>query len=270
MAVRRGDADRRAGGARRDSAAGIPQSRLPRSRPADGIARGPMPNGNAPSHRDSATGSCACSSAAGWRCGGRFVGVRQGGTGRRHGSGRCAHDAAAASPVLVLHLRADHRAGWHGGPRLEGRPDCRDRADGPAHRPGPGRGGRLRYFFWCTGNVVWLRRRLWRGGYYVEARDAVWDFVTGLRLPYYWWLGFRGFVGGLPLAGHSGVAAGPGAQGAAARLRRRGLAGAGAAVRAVPADAVRGREPLPRLLRVGQPSCRASAGRRGPSASPCS
>jgi len=59
------------------------------------------------------------------------------------------------------------------------------------------RGGRLRYFFWCTGNLVWLLRRLWRGGYYAEARDAVWDFVVALRLPYYWWLGFRGFVGGL-------------------------------------------------------------------------
>jgi hypothetical protein len=58
------------------------------------------------------------------------------------------------------------------------------------------RGGRLRYFVWPL-NVVWLARRLVRGGYYAEARDAVWDFVTGLRLPYYWWLGFRGFVGGL-------------------------------------------------------------------------
>jgi hypothetical protein len=59
------------------------------------------------------------------------------------------------------------------------------------------RGGRLRYFFWFTGNVVWLIRRLLRGGYYAEARDAVWDFVVSLRLPYYWWLGFRGFAGGL-------------------------------------------------------------------------
>jgi hypothetical protein len=61
------------------------------------------------------------------------------------------------------------------------------------------RGGRLRYFWlvWLIPNVIWLGRRLPRGGYYAEARDAVWDFVTGLRLPYYWWLGFRGFVGGL-------------------------------------------------------------------------
>ncbi len=56
------------------------------------------------------------------------------------------------------------------------------------------RGGRLRYFFWPF-NWVWLIRRLYRGGYYSEARDAVWDVVASLRLPYYFWLGFRGFIG---------------------------------------------------------------------------
>src|SRR5207237_3919628 len=30
-----------------------------------------------------------------------------------------------------------------------------------------------------------------------EARDSVWNFVVSLRLPYYFWLGFRGFVGAL-------------------------------------------------------------------------
>jgi hypothetical protein len=58
------------------------------------------------------------------------------------------------------------------------------------------RGGRLRYFPWPF-NFVWLLRRLWRGGYYAEARDAVWDVVVSLRLPYYFWLGLRGFVGAL-------------------------------------------------------------------------
>jgi hypothetical protein len=58
------------------------------------------------------------------------------------------------------------------------------------------RGGRLRYFLWPF-NFIWLLRRLWRGGYYVEARDAVWDTFLALRLPYYFWLGFRGFVGAL-------------------------------------------------------------------------
>ena len=56
------------------------------------------------------------------------------------------------------------------------------------------RGGKLRYFFWPF-NFIWLMRRVWRGGYYTASRDAVWDFAKGLRLPYYFWLGFRGFVG---------------------------------------------------------------------------
>ena len=32
-------------------------------------------------------------------------------------------------------------------------------------------------------------------GAYARARDAVWDFTVNLRLPYYFWLGLRGFVG---------------------------------------------------------------------------
>jgi hypothetical protein len=56
------------------------------------------------------------------------------------------------------------------------------------------RGGKLRYFFWPF-NFIWLVRRLWRGGLYTASRDAVWDFAMGLRLPYYFWLGLRGFVG---------------------------------------------------------------------------
>jgi hypothetical protein len=58
------------------------------------------------------------------------------------------------------------------------------------------RGGRLRYFLWPF-NIVWFTRRVLRGGYYTEARDAVWDFVMSLRLPYYFWLGLRGFLGAL-------------------------------------------------------------------------
>jgi hypothetical protein len=57
------------------------------------------------------------------------------------------------------------------------------------------RGGKLRYFLWPF-NMVWLVRRMWRGGYYAESRDAVWDFVMALRLPHYFWLGLRGFLGG--------------------------------------------------------------------------
>ncbi len=56
------------------------------------------------------------------------------------------------------------------------------------------RGGRLRYFFWPF-NLIWVIRRLLRGGYYAEARDSVWDTTLSLRLPYYFSLGLRGFIG---------------------------------------------------------------------------
>jgi hypothetical protein len=55
------------------------------------------------------------------------------------------------------------------------------------------RGGRLRYFLWPF-NFVWLIRQLLQGGYYVRARDAVWQTVSAWRLPYYFWLGLRGFT----------------------------------------------------------------------------
>ncbi len=58
-------------------------------------------------------------------------------------------------------------------------------------------GGRLRNFFLPPLNVIYLVRCLIRGQYYSAARDAVWKFVTDLRLPYYFWLGVRGFVGAL-------------------------------------------------------------------------
>jgi hypothetical protein len=34
-----------------------------------------------------------------------------------------------------------------------------------------------------------------RGRMFAEARDAVWNFVTSLHLPHYFWLGLRGFLG---------------------------------------------------------------------------
>jgi hypothetical protein len=55
------------------------------------------------------------------------------------------------------------------------------------------RGGRLRWFLWPF-NVVWLIRRLLRGGYYAEARDAVWNTMLSLRPGYYFQLGLKGFV----------------------------------------------------------------------------
>ncbi|AWM38638.1 hypothetical protein GobsT_31810 [Gemmata obscuriglobus] len=56
-------------------------------------------------------------------------------------------------------------------------------------------GGRVRHFLNPI-NVPWLAHRLFQGGMYQEARDRVWELVVGLRLPYYFWLGLRGFVGG--------------------------------------------------------------------------
>lgn len=57
-------------------------------------------------------------------------------------------------------------------------------------------GGRFRHFLWPF-NFVWLLVRAFRGGYYGQARDAVWDTVMALRLPYYFWLGLRGFAAAL-------------------------------------------------------------------------
>jgi hypothetical protein len=56
-------------------------------------------------------------------------------------------------------------------------------------------GGRLRHFLFPFFNPIWFIWRLWQGSYYSQTRDAVWDFVLSLRLPYYFWLGVRGFVG---------------------------------------------------------------------------
>jgi hypothetical protein len=54
-------------------------------------------------------------------------------------------------------------------------------------------GGKIRHFV-SPLNLLWLLVRAIRGGFYAEAREAVWRFVTGLRLPYYFWLGLRGFA----------------------------------------------------------------------------
>lgn len=55
-------------------------------------------------------------------------------------------------------------------------------------------GGKLRHFI-SPFNLVWLLVRIVQGGYYTKARDAVWDTLVALRLPYYFWLGLRGLVG---------------------------------------------------------------------------
>jgi hypothetical protein len=46
--------------------------------------------------------------------------------------------------------------------------------------------------------ITAIRHRGWpRRGFYAEARDSVWDLVMSLRLPYYFWLGVRGFIGAM-------------------------------------------------------------------------
>ena len=57
------------------------------------------------------------------------------------------------------------------------------------------RGGKLRHFVWPA--PVKLIKRLFRGSMYRDARDATWDFAASLRLPHYFWLGLRGFAGGV-------------------------------------------------------------------------
>jgi hypothetical protein len=49
--------------------------------------------------------------------------------------------------------------------------------------------------WWFVPAIVVVRLR--EKNLYAAARDSVWEFVTGLRLPYYFWLGARGFVGAL-------------------------------------------------------------------------
>ena len=46
-----------------------------------------------------------------------------------------------------------------------------------------------------------LVKGLLSGGMYARARDGVWDFVMNLRLPYYFWLGARGFAGSITWLG---------------------------------------------------------------------
>ena len=57
------------------------------------------------------------------------------------------------------------------------------------------RGGALRHFLWPWGHPRWLARQLRCGGLYTSCRDATWDFVVGLRLPYFFRLGLIGGLG---------------------------------------------------------------------------
>ena len=55
------------------------------------------------------------------------------------------------------------------------------------------RGGLLRHFLWPR--PIRSLRLLLAPGAYARARDGLWDFFVSLRLPYYFWLGLRGFAG---------------------------------------------------------------------------
>lgn len=56
-------------------------------------------------------------------------------------------------------------------------------------------GGRIRDFLWPR--PIRLARSIFAPGAFAARRDRLWDFVVGLRMPYYFWFGFRGFLGGL-------------------------------------------------------------------------
>lgn len=58
------------------------------------------------------------------------------------------------------------------------------------------RGGRFPQFFWPL-NTLWFVRRVLRGGWYQESRDAVWDMLVRLRLPHYFMQGVKGFFAAL-------------------------------------------------------------------------
>jgi hypothetical protein len=56
-------------------------------------------------------------------------------------------------------------------------------------------GGKLRHFLFPFANPILIALHIWRGGFWTSCRDGVWEFFVSLRLPYYFWLGWRGFWG---------------------------------------------------------------------------
>lgn len=56
------------------------------------------------------------------------------------------------------------------------------------------RGGRIRSFLNPLAVPLVVARAV-RGGLYAEARDRLWAAVVAMRIPYYFWLGVRGFAG---------------------------------------------------------------------------
>ncbi|MSR79895.1 MAG: hypothetical protein EXS11_04130 [Gemmataceae bacterium] len=56
------------------------------------------------------------------------------------------------------------------------------------------RGGRIRHFFWPL-NFLIVYRNIRKGEAFTRSRDATLAFLGSLRLPHYFSLGFRGFIG---------------------------------------------------------------------------
>ena len=56
------------------------------------------------------------------------------------------------------------------------------------------RGGRIRHFLWPF-NFLGVYREIRKGKAYSRARDTTLFQISALRLPYYFWLGIRGFAG---------------------------------------------------------------------------
>jgi len=57
------------------------------------------------------------------------------------------------------------------------------------------RGGKFRHFLWPA--PLRFLKQVRRGVRYSATRDAVWDYLVSLRLPYFFWLGLRGFAGAI-------------------------------------------------------------------------
>lgn len=58
------------------------------------------------------------------------------------------------------------------------------------------RGGKLRHFL-IPPNPIRLTKALFSRKTWANARDRVCDLIASLRLPYYFWMGLRGLIGGL-------------------------------------------------------------------------
>ncbi len=54
-------------------------------------------------------------------------------------------------------------------------------------------GGKIRHFL-SPFNIYFVLKKIRAGGFYIRSRDAVWETLISLRVPYYFKLGFKGFA----------------------------------------------------------------------------